>query len=199
METVEIIAAVIGLLYLWLEYKADVWLWFVGVIMPLLYIYIFFKSKFYADMAINVYYLFASAYGWWRWQLGSYNKKSRTNDSKVDLTEDMVVSILHTPVRHIWRLSTVFALLFVVIAHILVHYTDSPVPYGDAFTTALSIVGMWMLANKYVEQWWLWVVVNAVSAVLYFNKMLYPTGILYVIYTVVSVFGYLKWKKELGK
>ena len=66
-ELIEIVAAAIMLIYLWLEYKASIWLWPVGVVIPLFYIYIYFVNKFYADMGINIYYLVASAYGWFRW------------------------------------------------------------------------------------------------------------------------------------
>ena len=66
-ELIEIVAAAIMLIYLWLEYKASIWLWPVGVVISLFYIYIYFVNKFYADMGINIYYLVASAYGWFRW------------------------------------------------------------------------------------------------------------------------------------
>jgi len=88
-------------------------------------------------------------------------------------------------------------LLFALIAFILIRFTDSPVPYGDSFTTAVSIIGMWMLAHKYLEQWWLWFVVNVVSSALYLWKGLYPTAGLFIIYSVISVFGYFRWKKMM--
>ena len=87
------------------------------------------------------------------------------------------------------------SILFAGIAWILIRFTDSPVPFGDSFTTALSIVAMWMLANKYIEQWGLWIVVNVVSCALYAWKGLYPTALLYVVYSIVPVFGYFKWKQ----
>ena len=80
---------------------------------------------------------------------------------------------------------------------ILKTLTDSPIPLGDAFTTAASIVAMWMLAQKYLEQWLLWIVVNVVSTALYFWKGLYPTGMLFIVYVVVAVLGYFRWKKEM--
>ena len=181
MATIEIIGALVSLLYLWLEYKAKIWLWVVGVITPVIYIYIFWVSKFYADMGVNIYYLFASVYGWYRW------KKDGAGESGFQITR--------LPLRSVWKLCVVFTGLFALIAWILICFTDSPVPYGDALTTALSIIAMWMLAHKYAEQWLVWIVVNVVSAGLYFYKDLYPTGVLFVIYAVVSVFGYLKWKK----
>lgn len=177
------IGAVIGLLYLYLEYKASKWLWPVGVLMPIFYVWIFLQSKFYADMGINIYYFFASIYGWIRWT------KTRSEDS------DLKIS--HTPRRYILPLSAIGTLLFAVMAFILIRFTDSPVPYGDSFTTALSILGMWLLAHKYVEQWWLWFFVNIVSCGLYVWKGLYPTSILFAIYSVISVFGYFKWRRMM--
>ena len=181
MPTIEIIGALISLLYLRLEYKANIWLWPVGVITPLLYIYIFYVSKLYAVMGINVYYLFASLYGWYCW------KKNEQGESGFRITR--------LPLHLIWKLLSIFAGLFVLIAWILAAFTDNPIPYGDALTTALSIVAMWMLARKFAEQWLVWLVVNAISAGLYFHLKLYPTSILYLIYAVVSVFGYLRWGK----
>ena len=181
MEYIEIAGAVIGLLYLYLEYRASVYLWPVGVIMPLFYIYIFFVSRFYADMGIYIYYLFASIYGWIRW-----NKSA---------SQEQGLAITHMPFRY-WSIALLaLSILFAVIAWILIRFTDSPVPFGDSFTTALSIVAMWMLANKYIEQWGLWIVVNVVSCALYAWKGLYPTALLYVIYSIVPVFGYFKWKQ----
>ena len=181
MTTIEIIGALVSLLYLWLEYKANVWLWVVGVITPVIYIYIFFVSEFYANMGINIYYLFASVYGWYRW------KKDATGESGFQVTR--------FPLRSIWIFFIAFIGLFALIAWILLCFTDSPVIYGDALTTALSIVAMWMLAHKYAEQWLVWLVVNVISAGLYFLRGLYPTCILFIIYAIVSVFGYLKWKE----
>lgn len=184
MQTIEIIGAIIGLIYLYLEFKASKWLWPVGVVMPIVYIWIFFQSKFYADMGVNVYYLFASIYGWIYW---NRNKNS----------EQGILPISHTPKRFIFPLLIISSLLFALTAFILVRYTDSPVPYGDSLTTALSILGMWMLAKKHVEQWWFWFVVNIISCALYVWKGLYTTSILFGIYSIISVFGYFKWKKMM--
>lgn len=183
MDILEIIGVFIGLLYLYLEYKANIWLWPVGVIMPIVYVFIFYHSKFYADMGIYVYYFFASIYGWYIW----------TRSSK---KEDRAL-IAHTPLKYIGKLIALFVVIFVTIAFILIRFTDSPVPYGDSFTTSLSIIAMWMLAHKYIEQWWLWIAVNVVSTALYFWKGLYPTALLFVVYSIIPIFGYFKWKKMM--
>jgi nicotinamide mononucleotide transporter len=81
----------------------------------------------------------------------------------------------------------------------LVNYTDSNVPWWDAFTTALSIIGMWMLARKYLEQWLVWIVVDVVCVGLYIYKDLYFTAGLYALYVVIAVFGWLNWKKLMNR
>ena len=79
----------------------------------------------------------------------------------------------------------------------LIHFTDSDVPWFNGLTSALSIVGMWMLARKQIEQWIVWIVVDVLSAILYFAKDLDYTGALYILYAVVAVFGYRKWNQLL--
>ena len=188
MNAIEIIGACIGLLYLYLEYKANVWLWPVGIVMSLLYVVIFFHGKFYADAAVYLYYIGANIYGWAVWL--------RSSGSQQDSSAS--APIIHTPKKQILPLALVSAALWVIIFLLLHNFTDSPVPWGDAFTTSLSIVAMWMLAQKQVEQWLLWVVVNAVSMCLYLWKGLYPTAVLFVFYTTVAVLGYFRWKKEMA-
>lgn len=186
MDILEIIGACIGLLYLALEYKANVWLWPVGIVMSLFYVVIFFHGKFYADAAVYLYYIGANVYGLAAWLR-----------SKDQSDEAAPVRIVHTPKRQILPLALVSVALWMIIFLVLRTFTDSPIPWGDAFTTSLSVVAMWMLAQKQLEQWLLWVVVNAVSLCLYVWKGLYPTSVLYVVYTVVAVLGYFKWKKEM--
>ena len=86
-------------------------------------------------------------------------------------------------------------ILLIVIVSILIQYTDSTVPWLDSFTTALSIVAMWMLARKYVEQWLIWIVVDTVSAGLYIYKGLYFTAGLYAFYAIIAYFGYKEWRR----
>ena len=184
-EGLEFIGLGFGLLYLFLEYKANIWLWPVGIIMPLVYIVIFYQNKFYADMTFNVYYLFASIYGWYIWT------------KSLEKTDQGLIS--HLPKKYIARLTATFVAIFIAIAFLLINFTDSQVPYGDSFTTTLSILAMWMLAHKYIEQWLLWIVVNAVTAMLYHSKELNITVILFVVNFFVSILGYVKWKKMMAE
>ncbi len=188
---IEIIGAVIGLTYLFLEYKANVCLWPVGILMSLFYVVIFFHGKFYADAAVYLYYIGANTYGLLKWS----RSRSKALTAEGSPAEELVIT--HTPKREILPLAVVSLILWCVLFWVLKTFTDSTVPAGDAFTTALSIVAMWMLAQKYLEQWMVWIVVNIVSTILYFWKGLYPTGILFIVYVIVAVLGYFRWRKLL--
>ena len=107
------------------------------------------------------------------------------------------LKVTHVSKKQILWLSAVTILFFFVIEYILEQHTDSPVPIGDAFTTALSITATRMLARKIIEHWWLWVIINSVSLGLYLYKGLYPTSVLFVFYTTMSFVGYYQWRKEI--
>jgi nicotinamide mononucleotide transporter len=180
-NTLEVTGTLIGLVYLWLEYKASIWLWMAGIIMPAIYIFVYYRAGLYADFGINVYYLMAAVYGLVLWNRGNTEKKE--------------LPITFTPNRLYLSLAVVFIVALLVITWILIRFTDSNVPWLDSFTTALSIVGMWMLAKKFIEQWFTWIAVDAVSCGLYIYKDLYFTSALYGLYAVIAVLGYFKWKR----
>lgn len=190
ISIIEITGAVIGLTYLYLEYKANVWLWPVGILMSLFYVIIYVTGKFYADAALQVYYIGANVYGLVQWTI------SRKRENGSSGWEEDELRIRNTPKR-LWVPLLFISIGLWLLIYLFLHaFTDSPVALGDAFTTSLSIVAMWMLSRKYLEQWLLWVVVNVVCVALYFWKGLYPTAILYSVYVIVAVLGYLRWKKE---
>lgn len=190
MDYLEIIGTLVGLVYLWLEYKASIYLWIAGMLMPAIYIVVYFNAGLYADFGINIYYLVAAVYGWFFWMWG---KRKKSNNPEVG--EDL--PIVHTPLKCYLPLILVFIGSFIAIAWILIRFTDSNVPWLDSFTTALSIVGMWMLARKYLEQWLAWILVDLVCCGLYIYKDLYFTSFLYGLYSIIAIFGYFKWKKMM--
>lgn len=185
MNYLEIIGTLIGLIYLWLEYKASIYLWIASIIMPAIYVFVYYKAGLYADFGINVYYLIATAYGWLTWKYGI--KKS----------DQPELPITCLPLKYLPLLTAVFFFAFFGIAYLLINHTDSNVPWLDSFTTSLSIIGMWMLARKYVEQWWVWVLVDVVCCGLYIYKELYFTSGLYGLYSIIAIFGYQKWKRMM--
>jgi len=181
---VEVTGTILGFVYIFLSIKQNIYTWPVGLLSSALYVYVFFVAKFYADMALQVYYVVVSLYGWYFWLKG--NPK-----------EDSQLEVSQTPQKLWLWLVGASVLFFVLIEFVLQHYTDSPVPMGDALTTALSLVATWMLARKYLEHWLIWVFVDFFSAVLYAIKGLWPTVVLFLVYTVMAFVGYLKWRNEL--
>jgi len=182
---IELLGSVLGFAYILLSIKQNIWCWPVGLATSALYIYVFFVSKFYADMGLQVYYVIASIYGWFHWMYGAKSHKS--DDLKISKTRIKLAVLLFI----------INGILFWVIAYILINYTDSDIPYWDAFTTAASFVATWMLARKMIEHWIIWIIVDAVSLGLYVYKGLYPTVILFAIYTAMAVIGYIQWRKQL--
>lgn len=178
---VEIVGAALGVLYLYFEYKADLKMWPTGILMSSFYVYVFIVAKFYAFTAINIYYIIVGFYGWIQW-----NKSKNENNS---------VTILSTPKRYYLPILGISTVVFFIVAYCLKTFTDSPVPYPDSFVTTLSLVAMCMLAQRWAEQWILLIAHNTFSIFLYYWQDLYPTSIMYLIYSVVSIFGYIRWRK----
>jgi nicotinamide mononucleotide transporter len=80
---------------------------------------------------------------------------------------------------------------------LLTTFTDSTVPIADSFTTALSLVGIWALAHKYLEQWFVWIAVDIVTSVLYFHKDIPFKASLYALYVIIAIFGYFRWRRMM--
>ena len=183
----DIFTTVLGLVYILLEYRASIWLWVVGIIMPALDIWLYWSHGLYGDAGMAVYYTIAAIYGYAVWKWG---KKHNQKDQ-----EELPI----TSMRKSLYLPT---LLFFVAAwaatyYILVTFTNSTVPLQDSFTNALSFVGLWALARKYIEQWFFWIIVDAVCFYLYIIKGIPFKAGLYGLYVIIAVAGYFKWKKMM--
>ena len=182
----EYFGVVTGIIYLILEILQHRAMWVVGFLTSFVYVFVFFFSKFYADMSLNVYYVCMSIYGFWQWQkVGSREEE-----------KEIAILYRHLNLKLFLGIIAVTVILYGVLFQILANYTDSPVPAGDAFTTALSITATWMLARRILEHWWFWVVINFVSVYLYYQRGLYPTCFLFICYGVLAVVGWINWRKK---
>lgn len=182
---VEVIGAVLGLIFLYLEIKENTWLWPVGLLSSIFYVAIFFEAKFYADMGLQVYYVAISIYGWYKWWRGTGTEQHN----------NLPISNLKLMLGI--KLLAINVILFFVIAEVLKRFTDSPIPYWDSFTTSLSIIATWMLAKKIIEMWYIWVIANFVSMCLFVWKGLYASVVLFFFYTVMAFVGYYTWRRSL--
>lgn len=191
---IEILGFLVGLLYLWWEYHADNRLWFASMVMPFISMWIYFSKGLYADFGINIYYLVIAVYGYIVW---TRKQRNRQPDLTTEDETEVGLPVTHAPVKMIWVCVAASFFFWILLYLGLSYLTDSTVPVADAFTTALSIVGMWMLARKYIEQWIVWIAVDAVCVGLYIYKGIYFYALLYAIYTVIACFGYRKWLKSM--
>lgn len=181
----DIVTTVLGLAYIIFEYRASVWMWLVGFMMQSLGIVLYYQKGLYADCGMEFYYLAMTVYGYWKWIHGSTEKKE--------------LPIRHFPKKMVLPWLGIIALVWFVIYLILTNFTNSNVPVADSFTTALSIIGIWALAHKYLEQWFIWIAVDVVTCGLYFYKEIPFKASLYALYVVIAVFGYFKWKKMINR
>ena len=181
----ELLGAILGILYIRFSIKQNILTWPTGLLSSLLYVLVFYKSGLYAAMSLQLYYVVISFYGWYFWLKGK-TQNDKTLVSVRATTGKMWIKII---------MSTIF--IYAAILFVLIGYSDSDVPYLDSLTTTLSIVATWMLAKKYIENWLIWIFVDFVSTGLYMYKNLWPTVILFLVYTIMAVFGYFEWKKSL--
>ena len=184
----DITTTLLGLAYILLEYKASIWMWAVGAVMQILGIVLYYQKGVYADCGMEFYYLAMTAYGYWKWKTLSY---------KEGVKEELPITHIPMPLALLW--TAIFLVLWFAIWWLLTSFTDSTVPVADAFTTSLSLVGIWALAHKYLEQWFVWIAVDIVTCVLYFHKDIPFKASLYGLYVVIAVFGYLRWRKMMKR
>lgn len=218
----DIVTTILGLVYLVLEYRASIALWVVGIVMPAMDIYLYWSHGLYGDAGMAVYYTLAAIYGYAVWKFGAKWKRmlkrkasgaagsdkaldadgsdkaldTDGSDKAVDAaggsSEELPITFF--PRRLILRTLGFFLLAWAATYYVLVAYTNSTVPLLDAFTNALSFVGLWALARKYVEQWLFWIAVDVVCCYLYVVKGIPFKAGLYGLYVVIAVLGYMKWK-----
>lgn len=192
---IEVFGAITGIIYVFLEIRQKIWLWPLGIITSGLYVWIFFTSKLYADMSLQAYYVLISVLGWYWWMRG-LGRQAQSSELR-DHSTKQKLAVTRIKLKIAVILTAVFVVLYTVMYIVLSRLTDSPVPGWDSFLTSLSVIATWMLARKIYEHWYLWIVINIVSALLYFTRDLFPTVVLYAVYLVMSFIGLIEWKKTI--
>ena len=207
----DMLTTALGLAYILLEYKASIWLWAVGFVMQSLGIVLYFQKGLYADCGMEFYYLAMTIYGYFHWikkkktltQPIPANERSDNSKEEGDSTTLLHKdgqegkAITHFPRRLaiIWGIATL--IIWGALYLFLAYCTDSRVPAADSFTTALSFVGIWALARKYLEQWVIWIVVDVVTCALYFYKDIPFKASLYALYVIIAILGYRKCRRMM--
>ena len=179
----ELFAAILTLWCVWLTAKRDLMSWPVGIAALVLYGCLFFQVKLYADLFLQLVFLFQSIYGWYNWQ----NNK--------DYDDRVVVSKMTKRNRAYSVIAIIF--LYITMAHILIHHTDASVPYLDAFLASLCIVANFLLSKRKIENWYLWILADFLYVGLFVYKEMYVSAVLYFVLMLLAIKGFLSWKNKM--
>lgn len=183
MSWIELFAAGLGVVNVWLVVRRSVWNYPFGLVMVTLYGFVFFQARLYSDTILQVYFFVVQVFGWWYWL------KGRDNEGLV------------RPERLGWRGKLGAAVITLAGAAaggwFFANYTNAAAPWLDAFIAAASVVAQCLMSFRKIETWAWWIAVDIVAVGVYFWKGLYPTTVLYVIFLGLSVSGLVAWLKQL--
>jgi nicotinamide mononucleotide transporter len=183
MNPVEIVAAVFGVVSVFLSVRQNIWSWPTAIVNVGLYIFVFYEAKLYSDTGLQVIYVVLNAYGWYHWLYGGKNR----TELPVTRTKGRVGAVL----------VGIVAVGTLLIGTLLSRNTDAALPWVDSMTTSTSLVAQWMMTRKLLENWLVWVAVDVVYIAMYLNKALYVTAALYLVFLILSAMGYFQWRKTL--
>ena len=182
MTPIEIVAAVFGVVSVYLSTREKIWSWPTAIVNVALYIVFFYETRFYADMGLQVVYLVLSIYGWYHWLYGGEH---------------------HTTLRISRASGRLLALLAVIdiaawlpLATVLDRYTNAVYPYLDSFLSTSSLVAQWMMTRKIVENWAVWIVLDIIYVPMWLSRGYYPTAALYAVFLVLAIMGHRDWTRS---
>jgi nicotinamide mononucleotide transporter len=179
----ELVAALITAYSIWLATKENIWYYPTGVVALVMYTWIYFSAKLYAESVLQIVCLILMIYGWYEWLHGGTNKEQ--------------LPVTRTP-RWAWTWGVLAGLIgSALVIAIQLRVTDNPNPYVDSSLLVWSLVAQWMTARKWIENWILWIVINTFSVPLYMARHLWFTAVLYVALWILAVVGYRQWRKTL--
>lgn len=181
----EILGVISGILCVYLAAKNKVWSWPLAIISVLIYAFIFFEEKLYADAGLQIYFLFTNIYGWYFW--------TRKSDTEIK-----------TPINSASKKLVIFSILSVLLFTFLLgtflyKSTDASFPYIDSFCTACSLVAQFFLARKIIENWLIWIFVDIIYVGVYVMKDLHLTAGMYALYIIIAAMGYFNWKSDYNQ
>lgn len=181
----EIIAVIFGFLSVWYSKQNNILVYPTGIVSTMIFVYLLWQWDLLGDMMINAYYFSMSIYGWYVWT------------RKVD--DDHFTPITSTTRKEKILSVVIFTgtLLFVFGIYEWFDKWNNWTAYVDTVTTAIFFVGMWLMARKKIENWIYWIIGDIISVPLYFYKGLTLTSLQYLLFTIIAIYGYLAWKKNL--
>lgn len=182
-HTLEIPATITAFLNIFLAARNSIWNWLFGLIAVTLYGVIFYHARLYGNMSLQVVYFIFQIYGFYQWQYGG--------------EKHGVLSVTRMPRALYWIAAIAFLMLFLGYFFILSDYTNSTTPIIDAITTAMSLIAQWMMCKRWIENWFLWMLMDLVAVEMYWNKNLHLTALLYASFFILCCAGVRTWKRSM--
>jgi len=183
VSTIEIVAAVILLISVVLSAIENIWSWPTAIAGVALYIFVFYQAKLYADMGLQFFYIGISIYGWYEWLHGG--------------TEQGVLQVSKAPLRTL-LVGTIIALAATIALGVFFRrFTDAALPFADSALTSFSLLAQFLMARKYIENWYLWIIVDVFYIAMFIFKHLYPTAILYAAFIGACTLGLVEWRRAM--
>ena len=180
---IEYVAVIFGILSVWFARKENILVYPTGIINVLIFVYLCYDAGLYANMGINIFYFVMSVYGWYSWTRKDADEKSLAI-SRCSLVYGAVMIAL-------------LIIIFIILRLVLIRYTDSTVPTIDAFTTAVYVIGMWLMARKKVENWIAWIIGDVIAIPLYAHQGLIFSSLQFLIFLVIAIMGFISWRRKL--
>ena len=181
----EIVAIIFGLVSVLFAKKNNILVYPTGIISTLIFVYLLYKWELIGDMLINGYYTTMSIYGWYLWTL-------KKNDQ-----EEYPISVMNKKELGLGIVIFIITVLFVILVYHFFDKFTNWMAYVDTFTTGVFFVGMWLMAKRKIENWILWIIGDVISIPLYFYKGYTFTSLQYLIFTIIAIYAYKEWKKNL--
>lgn len=182
MSPWEAVAVVLALAYLALAIRQNIWCWAAAFVSTAIYLVLMYQARLYMESVLQIFYLGMAVYGWYHWRHGP--------------GPDHDLPVSSWDARRHGRAIAATLVLSVSSGALLDAYSDAALPYLDSFTTWGAVVATWMVARKILENWLYWFVIDSVSIYLYSSRELYLTAVLFALYLVLIIFGYLAWRRE---
>lgn len=179
---IEIIAVTSSIIYVSLASRQSINCWIFAIISVSLYIYICFNAQLYLETGLQIFYLIMAVYGYLNWTKSSNN-----------------LSITNLSVGNHLLTITFGTICAFLLGYFFTIYTSSQMPIIDSFTTVFSVIATYMLTKKVLENWLYWIVIDIVSIYLYFNRELHLTSLLFILYSIIAIFGYYSWLRHSKK
>jgi len=183
----EYIAVFSGIISVWLSRAEHVWLYPIGLINTVIYIYLSIHGQLYGEASVNLYYTIMSIWGWWLWT-------RKTADSKPELR--IRFSNGREWLGQILFFGIFYAILYVALSYLKKDFAPGAIPWADAFAASTAYTGMWLMARKKVESWWWWIATDAASIPLYTVKGYVFSSFQFLVFTILAILGLIRWWKK---